>query len=130
LRVRGLSNGTLDHHLALLERLGLLRATGQAVLHDIMNQICQRQRRSGTILLCKIMNMLRNHQTSSAGGRRYKKWLIYIPKDVQMIGKDPSNVSVQLGKLIDHKVVSFDEKCGYIVKNKQAIKRLLSKYKV
>jgi hypothetical protein len=47
-----------------------------------------------------------------------------------MIGKAPSTVSVQLGRLIDHKVVSFDEKRGYIVNNKPAIKRLLSKYKV
>ena len=49
---------------------------------------------------------------------------------VQMIGKAPSTVSVQLGRLIDHKVVSFDEKRGYTVNNKQTIKRLISKYKV
>jgi Mn-dependent DtxR family transcriptional regulator len=53
-----------------------------------------------------------------------------IQKIVQMIRKAPSTVSVQLGRLIDHKVVSFDEKCGYIVNNKPAIKRLISKYKV
>jgi Mn-dependent DtxR family transcriptional regulator len=49
---------------------------------------------------------------------------------VQMIGKAPSTVSEQLGRLIDHKVVSFDEKRGYTVNNKQTIKRLISKYKV
>jgi len=38
---------------------------------------------------------------------------------VQMIGEAPSTVSVQLGRLIDHKVVSFNnEKCGYTIKNK------------
>jgi hypothetical protein len=47
-----------------------------------------------------------------------------------MIGKAPSTVSVQLWRLIDHKVVSFDEKRGYTVNNKQTIKRLISKYKV
>jgi hypothetical protein len=52
-------------------------------------------------------------------------------KIVQMIGKAPlSTVSVQLGRLIHHKVVSFDEKRGYIINNKPAIKRLNSKYKV
>jgi len=49
---------------------------------------------------------------------------------VQMVVKAPSTVSVQLGRLIDHKVVSFDEKHGQIVNNKPAIKRLLSKHKV
>ena len=51
-------------------------------------------------------------------------------KIVQIIGKAPSTVSVQLGRLIDHKLVIFDEKCGYTVNNKQTIKRLISKYKV
>jgi predicted transcriptional regulator len=51
-------------------------------------------------------------------------------KIVQMIGKAPSTVSVQLERLIDHRVVSFDKKRGYTVNNKQTIKRLISKYKV
>jgi Mn-dependent DtxR family transcriptional regulator len=51
-------------------------------------------------------------------------------KIVQMIGKAPSTISVQLGRLIDHKVVSFDEKRGYAVNRKQTLKRLISKYKV
>jgi Mn-dependent DtxR family transcriptional regulator len=47
-----------------------------------------------------------------------------------MIGKAPSTVSVQLRRLIDHKIVSFDEKRGYTLNNKQTIKKLISKYKV
>jgi predicted transcriptional regulator len=36
----------------------------------------------------------------------------------------------RLGLIKAHRVVSFDEKRGYIVNNKPAIKRLLSKHKV
>jgi hypothetical protein len=60
----------------------------------------------------------------ASGSFRFQKII------VQMVGKAPSTVSVQLERLIDHKVVSFDEKRGYIVNNKPAIKRLLSKHKV
>jgi Mn-dependent DtxR family transcriptional regulator len=61
---------------------------------------------------------------NASGSFRFQKII------VQMVGKAPSTVSLQLGRLIDHKVVSFDEKRGYIVNNKPAIKRLLSKHKV
>jgi hypothetical protein len=47
-----------------------------------------------------------------------------------MTDKAPSTVSEQLGRLIAHKVVIFDEKRGYTVNNKKIIKRLISKYKV
>jgi predicted transcriptional regulator len=126
LRASGLANGTLEHQLALLERLGLLKAhrsggftryynsdvskTDVELLYYLKQRTCR-----------EIIRLLMDDTSSS----------FTFQKIVQMIGKAPSTVSVQLGKLIDHKVVSFDEKRGYyIVNNKQAIKRLISKYTV
>jgi predicted transcriptional regulator len=125
LRASGLGYGTIEHHLALLERLGLLRAhrsggftryynsdvskTDVELFYYLKQRTCR-----------EIIRLLLNDASGS----------FTFQKIVQMIGKAPSTVSVQLGRLIDHKVVSFDEKRGYIVNNKPAIKRLLSKYKV
>ena len=125
LRASGLGYGTIEHHLALLERLGLLRAdrldgftryynsdvskTDVELLYYLKQRTCR-----------EIIRLLLDDTRGS----------FTFQKIVQMIGKAPSTVSVQLGRLIDHKVVSFDEKRGYIVNNKQTIKRLLSKYKV
>ena len=53
-----------------------------------------------------------------------------LQKIVQMIGKALSTVSVQLGRLIVHRVVSYDKKRGYAMNNKPRIKSLISKYKV
>jgi predicted transcriptional regulator len=125
LRASGLGYGTIEHHLALLERLGLLRVhrTGGFTRYynldvsktdmELLYYLKQRAYR-------EIIRLLLDDTRGS----------FTFQKIVQMIGKAPSTVSVQLGRLIDHKVVSFDEKRGYIVNNKPAIKRLLSKYKV
>ncbi len=129
LRASGLANGTLERQLALLERLGLIRAhrsrgftryynsdvskTDAELLFYLKQRTCR-----------EIIRLLLLEDTS--GGSSFT-----FQKIVQMIGKAPSTVSVQLERLIDHKVVSFDEKRGYyIINNKQAIKRLISKYKV
>jgi predicted transcriptional regulator len=126
LRATGLANGTLEHQLALLERLGLLRAHRSGVFTryynsdvskadaELLYYLKQRPYREIIRLLLK----------NTSGSFTFQKI-------VQMIGKAPSTVSPQLGKLIDHKVVRFDKKRAYyIVNNKHAIKRLLSKYKI
>jgi predicted transcriptional regulator len=125
LRASGLGYGTIEHHLALLERLGLLRVhrTGGFTRYynlDVsktdMKLLYYLKQRAYREIIRLLLDDTRGSFT--------------FQKIVQMIGKAPSTVSVQLGRLIDHKVVSFDEKRGYIVNNKPAIKRLLSKYKV
>ena len=125
LRASGLGYGTIEHHLALLERLGLLRAHRSGGFTRYYNSDVSKTD-------MELLHYLRR--------RAYREiirlllddasYAFTIQKIAQMIGKAPSTVSVQLGRLIDHKVVSFDEKRGYIVNNKPAIKRLLSKYKV
>ena len=125
LRASGLGYGTLERQLALLERLGLLRAhrsggfiryynsdvskTDVELLYYLKQRTCQ-----------EIIRLMLDH---ASGAFKFQKI-------VQMIGKAHSTVSIQLGRLIDHKVVSFDEKRGYTLNNKPAIQRLLSKYKV
>jgi DNA-binding transcriptional ArsR family regulator len=134
LRASGLGNGTLEYQLARLERLGLLKAyrsggftryynsdvskTDMELLYYLKQRTCR-----------EIIQLLLR-----GGGDDTKNGSLFFTfqKIVQMIGRAPSNVSVQLGRLIEHKVVSFNEKKHgyYIVNNKQqAIKRLLSKYK-
>jgi predicted transcriptional regulator len=125
LRTSGVGNGTLEHQLAMLERLGLLRAHrsgGFTRYYDsdvsktdaeLLYYLKQRTYR-------EIIRLLLDDASNA----------FTFQEIVQMIGKAPSTVSVQLRRLIDHKIVSFDEKRGYIVNNKQAIKRLISKYKV
>lgn len=125
LRVSGLGNGTLQYQLAQLERLGLIRAhrtigftrfynsdvskTDVELLYYLKQRTCR-----------EIIRLLLDHPSDA----------FTFQKIVQMIGKAPSTVSVHLGRLIDHKVVRFDEKRGYTIKNKPAIKRLISKYDV
>src|SRR5215210_5283986 len=125
LRASGLANGTLQYQLALLERLGLLRVhrsggftryynsdvskTDIKLLYYLKQRTCR--------------EIIRLVLDDASGAFTFQKI-------VQMIGKAPSTVSFQLGRLIDHKVVSFDEKHGYIVNKKPAIKKLISKYKV
>ncbi len=125
LRVSGLCNGTLERQLALLERLGLLRthrAGGFTRYYDsdvsktdieLLYYLKQRASR-------EIMQLLLDDASGA----------FTLQGIVQIIGKAPSTVSEQIRRLIDHKVVSFDEKRGYTVNNKQTIKRLISKYKV
>ena len=125
LGVSGLGYGTLERQLALLERLGLLRAhrTGGFTRYynsdvsktdmELLYYLRQRPYR-------EIIRLLLDDASGS----------FTFQKISQMIGKAPSTVSVQLERLIDHKLVSFDEKRGYIINNKQTIKRLISKYKV
>jgi predicted transcriptional regulator len=126
LRASCLGNGTLQHQLALLERLGLLRAQRSGGFTRYYNSDVSKTD-------AELLYYLKQ--------RPYREIIRLLLEDasdtftfqkiVQMIGKAPSTVSVQLGRLIDHKVVSFDEKRGYyIVNNKQAIKRLISKYTV
>ena len=126
LRVSGLGYGTLERRLALLEKLGLLKA----------------QREGGfTRYYTPDVSKTDMELLYYLKPRPYREIIRLLLDDAsdaftiqkiiaQMVGKAPSTVSVQLGRLIDHKVVSFDEKHGYTVNNKQTIKRLISKYKV
>jgi predicted transcriptional regulator len=124
-RLSGLGYGTLERQLALLERLGLLKAhraggftryyNSDVSKTDIELLFYLRQRPYR-----EIIRLLLDDASGS----------FTFPEIVQMIGKAPSTVSVQLQRLIDLKVVRFDERCGYTVNNKQTIKRLISKYKV
>lgn len=125
LRASGLGYGTLERQLALLERLGLLRADRAGGFTRYYNSDVSKTD----------MELL--HHLRRRAYREITRLLLddasyafTIQKIAQMIGKAPSTVSVQLWRLIDHKVVSFDEKRGYTVKNKPALKRLISKYKV
>lgn len=125
LRASGLGYGTLERQLALLERLGLLRADRAGGFTRYYNSDVSKTD----------MELL--HHLRRRAYREITRLLLddasyafTIQKIAQMIGKAPSTVSVQLWRLIDHKVVSFDEKRGYTVNNKQTIKRLISKYKV
>jgi predicted transcriptional regulator len=125
LRASGLGYGTLERQLVLLERLGLLRADRAGGFTRYYNSDVSKTD-------MELLHYLRR--------RAYREiirlllddasYAFTIQKIAQMIGKAPSTVSVQLWRLIDHKVVSFDEKRGYTVNNKQTIKRLISKYKV
>jgi predicted transcriptional regulator len=125
LRASGLGYGTLERQLALLERLGLLRARRSGGFTRYYNSDVSKTDMELLYYLKQqayreIIRLLLNDASGS----------FTFQKIVQMIGKAPSTVSVQLGGLIDHKLVSFDEKRGYTVNNKQAIKKLISKYKV
>ena len=124
-RASGLGNGTLQHQLALLERLGLIKAHRSGGFTRYYNSDVSK---TDVELLYYLKprayrEIIRLLLDDASGAFRFQKI-------VQMVGKAPSTVSVQLGRLIDHKVVSFDEKRGYTVNNKPAIKRLISKYKV
>jgi|SoiMethySBSTD1v2_1073268.scaffolds.fasta_scaffold1913075_1 predicted transcriptional regulator len=132
LRASGLSNGTLEYQLVLLERLDLLMAnrsggftryydsnvskTDMELIYLLKQRICR-----------EIIRLLLEGEDGTKKGSFFT-----FQRIVQMIGKSPSYVSVQLRRLIDHKVVSYDENSGYYIvnKEKQAIKRVLSKYKV
>ena len=124
-RISGLGYGTLERQLAMLERLSLLRAhiaggftryyNSDVSKTDMELLYYLKQRAYG-----EIIRLLLDDAGSS----------FTFQEIVQMIGKAPSTVSVQLRRLIDHKLVSFDEKHSYTVNNKQTIKRLISKYKV
>ena len=124
-RVSGLGYGTLERQLVLLKRLGLLRTHRSGgftryynpdVSKIEMELVCYLKQRAYR----EIIRLLLDDADDA----------LTFQEIVQMIGKAPSTVSVQLRRLIDHKVVSFDEKHGYTVNNKPAIKRLISKYKV
>jgi predicted transcriptional regulator len=124
-RVSGLGHGTLERQLALLERFSLLkvhtaggftRYYNSDVLKTDIELLCYLKQRPYREIIRLLLDDASNAFT--------------FQEIVQMIGKAPSTVSVQLGRLIDHKLVSFDEKRGYTVNNKQTIKRLISKYKV
>jgi DNA-binding transcriptional ArsR family regulator len=126
LRASGLSYGTLERQLALLERLGLLKVYRSSGFTRYYNSDVSKKDME---LLCYLRQrayreIIRLLLDDASGSFRFQITL------VQMVGKAPSTVSAQLGRLIDHKVISFDEKRGYTVKNKPALKRLISKYKV
>jgi predicted transcriptional regulator len=125
LRVSGLGYGTLERQLALLERLSLLRAHRAGGFTRYYNSDVSKTDIELLYYLKQrpYREIIRLLLDDASEGYTFQEI-------VQMIGKAPSTVSIQLGRLIDHKVVSFDEKRGYIVNNKQTIKRLLSKYKV
>jgi predicted transcriptional regulator len=125
-RVSDPGYGTLEGHLALLERLGLLRVQRSGGFTRYYSPDVSK---TDIELLCclkhrayrEIIRLLLNDASDA----------FTFQEIVQMIGKAPSTVSVQLRRLIDHKLVSFDKKRGYYtVNNKQTIKRLISKYKV
>ncbi len=127
MRVSGLGYGTLERQLTLLERLGLLRTYRAGGFTRYYNPDVPKTDMELLYYLRlrayrEIIRLLLDDDASDA---------FTIQKIAQMIGKAPSTVSVQLGRLIDHKVVSFDKKRGcYTLNNKQTIKRLISKYKV
>jgi predicted transcriptional regulator len=125
LRASGLGNGTLQHQLAQLERLGLLRAQRSGGFTRYYNSDVSKTDMELLYYLkqptCREIIRLLFDDASGA---------FTFQKIVQMIGKAPSTVSVQLGRLIDHKVVSFDEKRGYTIINKPRIKSLISTYEV
>lgn len=124
-RVSGLGYGTLERQLALLERLSLLRVHRSVgftryynsdvskIDIELLYYLRQRPYR-------EIIRLLLDDASGS----------FTIQKITQIIDKAPSTVSVQLRRLIDHKVVSFNKKRGYTLNNKQTIKRLISKYNV
>jgi predicted transcriptional regulator len=125
LRASGFGYGTLERQLALLERLGLLRARRSCGFTRYYNSDVSKTDMELLYYLKQrayreIIRLLLNDASRS----------FTFQKIVQMIGKAPSTISVQLGRLIDHKLVSFDEKRGYTENDKKAIKRLISKYKV
>jgi predicted transcriptional regulator len=126
LRASGLGYGTLERQLALLERLGLLKAHREGGFTRYYNLDVSKKDMELLyyLKLRGYREIIRLLLDDARGSFRFQKII------AQMVGKAPSTVSVQLGRLVDHKVVSFDEKRGYIVNNKPAIKRLLSKYKV
>lgn len=92
LRASGLGYATIEHHLALLERLGLLRAdrlggftryyNSYVSKTDMELLYCLKQRTCG-----EIIRLLLDDTRGS----------FTFQKIVQMIGKAPSTVSVQLG---------------------------------
>jgi predicted transcriptional regulator len=125
LRASGLGYGTLERQLALLERLGLLRAHKADGFTRYYNSDVPKTDMELLYYLKQriYLEIIRLLLDDASGAFTFQKI-------VQMIGKAPSTVSVQLGRLIDHKVVSFDEKRGYTVNRKQTLKRLISKYKV
>jgi predicted transcriptional regulator len=124
-RISGLGYGTLERRLALLERLSLIRAHRAGHFTRYYNPDVPKTD-------IELLYFLKQ--------RAYREIIQLLLDDasdaftfqeiVQMIGKAPSTVSEQVGRLIDHKITSFDEKRGYTVNNKQRIKRLISKYKV
>jgi DNA-binding transcriptional ArsR family regulator len=127
LRASVLGYGTLERQLALLERLGLIKAHRVGgFTRYYTSDVYQRKtwNYSATPKPRAYREIIRLLLDDASGSFRFQKII------VQMVGKAPSTVSVQLGRLIDHKVVNFDEKRGYVVNNKPAIKRLLSKHKV
>jgi predicted transcriptional regulator len=125
LRASGLGYGTLERQLALLERLGLLRAHRSDGFTRYYNSDVPKTDMELLYYLKQrtYLEIIRLLLDDASGAFTFQKI-------VQMIGKAPSTVSVQLGRLIDHKVVSFDEKRGYTVNRKQTLKRLISKYMV
>jgi predicted transcriptional regulator len=121
----GLAYGTLERQLVLLEKLGILRAhrSGGYTRYynsnipkgdmQILSYLKQRPYREIILLLLD----------SASDTFTFRKI-------VHRLGKAPSTVSAQLRKLIERKVVSFDERWGYTVNNKRIIKRVISKYRV
>jgi predicted transcriptional regulator len=125
LRISGLGYGTLERQLALLERLRLLkahRASGftryysSDVPKTDMELLCY-------LKLRRYREIIRLLLDDASGAFTFQEI-------VQTIGKAPSTVSVELRRLIDRKLVSFDKKRGYTVNNKHTIKRLIAKYKL
>lgn len=128
LRASGIAHGTLQHRLAFLERLGLIRADRSGAYTRYYNSDISKKD-------IQLLHYLKR--------RPYLDIVILLLLDdasgtpftfkeiVQKMGKAPSTISIQLRKLIERKVVSFDEKRGYYtVNNKPAIKRVISKYRL
>jgi predicted transcriptional regulator len=125
LRMSGLGNGTLQYQLALLERLGILRADRSSGFTRYYNSDVSKAD-------MKLLHYLKQ--------RPYAEIIRLLLDDpsgtfsfaqvVHRMGKAPSTVSVHLSELIDRKLVRFDEKRGYTVNNKRAITRLISEYRV
>lgn len=128
-RVSDIAYGTLQHRLALLEKRGLIQADRWSGAHAryYNSNISKKDMRLLRYLkrspYLEIISLL---LVDDAGGARFT-----FKEIVQKTGKSPSTISIQLRKLVELKVIRFNEKRGYYtVNNKPAIKRIISKYRL
>jgi predicted transcriptional regulator len=125
LRVSGVANATLQRRLASLENLGKLSS-----------------HRSGSFTRYYSTNVSKadRYLLQYLKRRPYREIIILLldsandtiftfKKIVHRLGKSPSTVSAQLMKLIKDNVVSYNEKLGYTLNDRRAIKKVMLKYR-
>jgi predicted transcriptional regulator len=103
-RVSGLGYATFERQVALLERLSLLKAHRAGGFTRYYNSDVSKTdiELLYYLKLRAYQEIIRLLLDDASEGYTFQEI-------VQMIGKAPSTVSVQPGRLIDHKLVSFDE---------------------